>query len=551
MQLNQSNKSMSVRSLTLIAAIVAFAILFAVQLSVRFFFDLPTVSALLKEADRKDLQRADNALQHQLSLYSSRVEDNAVWDDAFAYVQQPYQAFLDSNYSLGTLEDNEFDGVMFLDAKGQLIWHFSLGINHSPDSMQKLEAPPFSERELLEHFFISPQVAIDGDYQSREGYLSVGNVAIVFAASQVLPTLLNDSVESRGTMVVWAWLDNEYLARISQRAALDIRGQFLAEGASSLAPVWYPLLIDDANLERDSNDKIFWLLRDVYANPIMLMWLNLTKNPYDTALISTPLLVGVGAALLLLLSLGFMVKRWLINPLLDMGARMRAIASAGDYCDRLESHSYQELETLAEHFNTLLSKVSEQEKLAKRKQAELHLASISDGLTGLANRRYLDQFMDESWKLSCATKQTFGLMLIDVDYFKLYNDTYGHAAGDHVLKLVASLIKDNIPKDNCLAARYGGEEFCVVTVGLSDKLIASLGQLICSKIEEVRIDHSGSASGILTVSIGLINVDLVDPTNSYLMDNSSSLRKIFKAVDLRLYEAKDAGRNCVRSGGIE
>jgi two-component system chemotaxis family response regulator WspR len=169
------------------------------------------------------------------------------------------------------------------------------------------------------------------------------------------------------------------------------------------------------------------------------------------------------------------------------------------------------------------------------KNFELSRLINVDGLTGLNNRRYFDEFAAIEWKRAIREHADFGLLMIDVDDFKRYNDTYGHLAGDDVLRSVGLTIKSAAERPGDIAARFGGEEFVVILPGSSTEGIESFGEKLCRGVENLRIQHIGSTvAGALTVSIGGASAS---------PRQGDSLLTLIEATDVALYHAKRSGRN--------
>ncbi|WP_426135788.1 sensor domain-containing diguanylate cyclase [Pseudomonas sp. PWP3-1b2] len=164
-----------------------------------------------------------------------------------------------------------------------------------------------------------------------------------------------------------------------------------------------------------------------------------------------------------------------------------------------------------------------------------HIAK-TDSLTGLPNRRCFDATLAQEWSRACRTGNSIALILIDIDWFKQYNDHYGHVVGDECLRQVAALIDKNINRPADLAARYGGEEFVILLPETELAGAVKVAEQVRSAIEAAKIEHVGSAAGRLTISAGVI---------------SSHQRGVLVAMDLLekadcfLYRAKKLGRNRV------
>ncbi len=159
---------------------------------------------------------------------------------------------------------------------------------------------------------------------------------------------------------------------------------------------------------------------------------------------------------------------------------------------------------------------------------KLELLSRTDGLTGVANRRFMDEFFDKEWLRAIRNKSSISFILIDIDFFKLYNDNYGHPEGDECLKKVAAKLKSLVHRPGDLVARYGGGEFALV---LSDTEEAELVASNCRQsIEELQIPHEFSeAAAVVTISVGFCTV-----TPEKGMDPSW----VVDVADKALYKAK-------------
>ena len=189
----------------------------------------------------------------------------------------------------------------------------------------------------------------------------------------------------------------------------------------------------------------------------------------------------------------------------------------------------------------LLARVNTHLSLRK-KTKQLQELSIKDGLTQIANRRYFDEFLNLEWRRCMRDNKPVSLMMVDIDHFKLFNDTYGHQKGDDVLQSVATVIQsfNNRPSD--LTARYGGEEFAVVLGKADIKTAEKQAIEICTAIEQLNIVHESSETkNVVTISIGVASLT---PTAEYQPAD------LIKMADDQLYAAKENGRNQVKISAL-
>ncbi|WP_216827481.1 sensor domain-containing diguanylate cyclase [Alkalihalobacterium elongatum] len=180
----------------------------------------------------------------------------------------------------------------------------------------------------------------------------------------------------------------------------------------------------------------------------------------------------------------------------------------------------------------------EEQKLQEVNE-KLQNLSTKDGLTAIGNRRYFDERLIKEWKRAIRYSSPITLLMIDIDYFKPYNDTYGHQKGDDALKHVAKAIKDVLKRPIDVVCRYGGEEFSVILPDTDEMGGKHVAENIRLTIEALKIPHSGSLiSKFLTISIG---------TATIIPPMASDPKLLIKAADRALYEAKEAGRNQVQT----
>lgn len=172
---------------------------------------------------------------------------------------------------------------------------------------------------------------------------------------------------------------------------------------------------------------------------------------------------------------------------------------------------------------------------------KLEALAHQDGLTGIYNRRYMDLRLDHQWGEALRSGEPFGLLLVDVDNFKRYNDHYGHQAGDDCLKMIAGALAgvaerangDGLARD-AFAARYGGEEFAVLLPRCAEADYLKVAEETVEAVRRLQIPHAFNADwGIVTLSVG----------GAYTERAEDRLALLFRSADANLYQAKREGRN--------
>jgi len=223
---------------------------------------------------------------------------------------------------------------------------------------------------------------------------------------------------------------------------------------------------------------------------------------------------------------------------IDHEADYRALCSNGDYVwIRDVVHVVRNDDGTVNSLVGFMFDISERKKTEEKllaMQRELEELSFKDGLTNVANRRRFDQVMDAAWERARNQREPIALLMIDIDYFKQYNDRYGHLAGDDCLRRVASVLAQASTRPNDLLARIGGEEFAMLLPGTSASGAIGVAEHCRQLLKDAQILHGPAPLGRLTASIG---VGAVTPETG---DNWVSL---LDRVDRRLYAAKQAGRD--------
>lgn len=185
----------------------------------------------------------------------------------------------------------------------------------------------------------------------------------------------------------------------------------------------------------------------------------------------------------------------------------------------------------------LIAVVETLRDMTDQKLAEMALQNLAtkDSLTGLANRRSLDEKLQLEWKCGQRAVASMAFILGDIDHFKHYNDHYGHQKGDECLRAVAGTIGTAVFRPADMTARYGGEEFAVIMPNTDLAGAQAVAERICGAVRDLAIPHAASATAPhVTLSLGVA---------ALVPDSGSSLESLIAAADAALYRAKDAGRN--------
>ena len=217
----------------------------------------------------------------------------------------------------------------------------------------------------------------------------------------------------------------------------------------------------------------------------------------------------------------YRVRSWIEMP--RLGERIYLTADAGPIYDE-SGRLIAVVETLRDM------------SVQKRAQEELQRLATRDGLTSIANRRSFDETLNTEWRRASRESRALSLLMIDVDFFKPYNDTYGHQSGDDCLRQIAAAMTGVVKRASDCVARYGGEEFSILMPATELGGARIVAERIRAAVEALRLPHSGSAvAEHVTVSIGVACM--------HIAAGGEPAAQLIAAADAALYRAKHAGRN--------
>lgn len=287
----------------------------------------------------------------------------------------------------------------------------------------------------------------------------------------------------------------------------------------------------------------------VYSQIPHTSWFVVNTIPYDSLIAEARslrnLMALIGSlGLVAAIVLSFVTWRSISEPLQKlMGQIQQAEARTAAPPEAHEGRD--ELTTLSQKFDDMSAKIQREHELLEERvqertlaleQANQQLATLSatDALTGIANRRQFDEVLDKEWRRAARQQQSLAMAMIDIDWFKRFNDHYGHQAGDACLRQVATLLALCVTRPGDLVARYGGEEFVFIATATEGQSALRIAGNVCEALQALALPHAASDFGCVTASIG---VAAMVPQEGQAPD------ALLRAADYALYQAKALGRN--------
>lgn len=284
--------------------------------------------------------------------------------------------------------------------------------------------------------------------------------------------------------------------------------------------------------QRSEDDTLYSLLRNDDGDIIVHMRFKTAPRAFDDEIFSPTIVAALIIAILSWAVVMFLMRRSIIHPIEHLAQTMRRIRQSSNYQQKLNYKYSDELGKLVDEYNELLAHVANH-------TSKLEAYSYKDALTGIGNRRLFQERLDYLWKLASRRQIALSAIVFDLDYFKQYNDRYGHDGGDHVLRQFADLLKKRFTRDTDVIARTGGEEFIVLLFDVSKANALKLANRLVGDLRLLAIPHEASPqSAVVSVSAGVA---------SFTPVKNNSPEELIRTADQALYEAKAAGRDQVVS----
>ncbi|MDX1694199.1 MAG: diguanylate cyclase [Ketobacteraceae bacterium] len=521
---------------------------------VQYHVILPIFEHLEKEQALITIQQIEERFQEDLDDLDSYLYDWSAWNDTHAFISEQNQAYIDSNLPKSTFTNADVDLILFLDEQLALLWGARLTYLPHEDDFD-LNTDTESLQPLLKEF-ITHINAIDfaepsSDDQVVKGIKLTGNDTYMFSVRPVYDS--EAALPSNGYLlmarVIGDRLHNEYQYQL--KTEFDI--EKISPG--QLSPETFQKY-QITPLGKDRLEVSGYLTFN--GNPVLKISTRIpreiTLNGLKSIYTAMGSLFVIG--FLSLLSIWLLLRYIALKPLNRLKTNMALIASTGEFEHTAKIRSKDEIGDLANTFNYMIdiikndkSKIEENNLQLQRQKAELESTqkelqlankaltrlAKTDKLTKLANRMALDDKLANDWHTLGRLKKPLSFLMIDIDYFKQFNDNYGHQAGDECLQQIALIILGTIRRSSDLLARYGGEEFAIVLPGVEAEQACQLAAKILDVVRESNIEHKYSnVAQHVTLSIG---VNCVTPSRD------SSVEQLIDGADQALYQAKSNGRD--------
>ena len=513
---------------------IFFSLVFVMIISYIGFYVLlviPATNTAQKEKHMGDIKKLASITSQQFNYLSAMLEDNAEWDTLYEILgnssnNEKKQKFLNELFTEDSLELFSLDYIAIYDEKQNEVINYSVSEKNIKDVILSKGSK----------YFFSSQPNGENRVKLYSGYMRIDGKAYMFLSHLILNS--NGLGKAAGYLLFMKEISDDYIFD------LEIKNNLLLQ-------LYIPGKADEELIEkilasRKSANYYSELDRDgkrVYYVPYME---NVRKIAYVIKVLAEEkiskeillsFIIGMVPIIIFILFDFFvktMMDKKLVNPIMSLYEHIVSLKDNKEYRLLKYPKVGNEIDEVIDAFNSLMVEVKAQKTDIENKKINLEKLAYVDHLTGVATRRLMEEKYKLLFESAKRSETILTLIMIDLDYFKEYNDRYGHLKGDLALKKIGMLLKKVFKRDGDIVSRYGGDEFLVVLYKTSLKDTITLVEEFQKKLKICGIEHEDSPFAEVTVSMGI-------KSSKIYKNQRSSL--FLREVDKALYKAKERGRN--------
>jgi diguanylate cyclase (GGDEF)-like protein len=550
---------MSLKSKVLLILFGVFILYGTIDYIIQYYIIFPSFLELEKLEAKENLQRSIHSITREIDHIDSLCHDWAAWDDTYDFIKSNSEDYIESNLGIETFVDNDLSLVYFYDTNGSVFWGKAYDLNNE----EEISIHDFSRDSLPQnHPLVKMDMTVSELADTSVTGIIITDNGPMMVSSRPIITSKNEG-PIRGYLIMGQFLNDDLIKSLTEQTRVNFTIYTKLNSPGKTIKTAKEKLNDSFSyyieLTNDKRLNIYTTYPDIAGNPAFLIKTTIPRDivlsglkTLRFALISL-LMAGICVVAVIL----YLLQRMIFNPITQLTNHTLSIGKTGNFSARLNMKRTDEIGTLGREFDRMVEMIEQQttvmelvneeltKDIAKRIKAEealqeanqmLENLAMLDGLTQIANRRRFDEFLVMEWKRMMRAAKPLSLIICDVDFFKLYNDQYGHLAGDDCLRLIAQSIKSQVKRSSDFAARYGGEEFAIILPETNKTGALNIAESIREGIRQLKIPHASSAvDEYVTLSLGVSTlVPIPELSHDSLVD----------LADKALYEAKASGRNC-------
>ncbi len=488
----------------------------------------PAFVELEYEEAKKDINRITDALNNELKHLDMVCSDWAFWDDTSQFAVDGNSEYIESNLPDATFITSELNLFYIFDADKKIIWGKMFDLNKEESiPPPHLASKIFAEDSFPESFY-TKRVG-DGPDWVISGIINTSDKMILFVARPILNSALEGP--QKGILAMGFFLDEDIIERIKEQTHVQFE---ILQASEEIKPE-YKNFIPAKNIATNSSFSI-----TEQADLDLSISIDLLNTKEEESLVvqvkKKAQIIEKGRAtvftlmesvvislVVLLLVIALFLNKVILEPVSNLTEHIKEIIGTGDLSKQIRSDRSDEIGHLTRQYNHMLRELN-------RQKNELEELAVTDGLTRLLNHRKVMEDLQREIERCSRYAPELAVMMLDLDFFKHINDTYGHKAGDEILITVAKTLRESV-RETDIVGRYGGEEFLILLPNQGREEAELVGENIRKNVEKLTWPYDGLK---VTVSGGISVYD--EKTDDLLIE-----------ADRRLYKAKEQGRNQIVS----
>ena len=495
----------------------------AVILLTRFFIIEPGLRDFRDELDSREVTRVESIFSKDLNTLKRNLSTHSIWLDLHKAVSHKDIEFLKNYFDPTYLTIFKLDYIGFFDLSKKEIWSVKNSrhyfetrefISNKADSLIKLRwNDKFKDYKNIDLINFNGKSYVYGVHYILDNVHNKYPAGYLFFLREIDSKYIDQLSEGTGFDFTFVSLEDFENPRNKRRPAPPIKLGFKPRPRIEKT-LLVPFHGQDNNVAFAVNLK----LNDPIAQNKTLM--HLTE-------------VILFAVIVLMILLTNLRIRNIIRPIIFLHKHIENISDLSNLKPLVHKDEKNEVDTVIHSFNKMIHILEKRDIELKNQNCVLADMVYIDTLTGVGSRRLLQDKVPEDFRDAAENNELISIAMIDVDHFKLYNDTYGHIQGDTVLMKIGEMLKSTFYSSDFIM-RYGGEEFLVFSKGKAAQEINRLINEFIINLRNEKIEHSKGIEGVVTASVGIY---------SAIPTKDADLEEFIKIADLKLYKAKETGRN--------
>ncbi|MDD2463288.1 MAG: diguanylate cyclase [Desulfobulbus sp.] len=529
---------MSIRLKVFVIILFLFALLGGADFLIQRFIIFPSFLELEYREAGENLRRIFYAIDREVVHLDRLCHDWAVWDDSYAFMQKQSPQFMASNLNEATLTSDHLNLLLFCRLDGTIIW--ASGTQNG----KELAFPFLHTKALPQRHPLLTHLPSNGT-KSTSGIIDTPFGPLLFSTQTILRS--DGSGPDKGFLVMGRLFDQEILQTLKEQTRILFEMLYPVPseaGVCGSIEQGIPHRQERLNFFELNNGKFIKSCAgypDITGKPLFgiqyLFPREITRKGIASMGYAAALVIASGLIIVCILNL--ILQQVILRPIQQLTDHALAIEQEKDFSRRIDMAREDEIGKLAHSLDTMVQTIDVQTSELQLANEQLIILSVQDGLTGIANRRMFDRYLNKEWRRAMREQVPLALILLDVDFFKKYNDTYGHQQGDRCLIAVAETMQKIIRRPADLAARYGGEEFAIILPNTHQEGAMLIAERVREGLQTLEIPHSGSdVSAHVSISLGVATT--VPQANT---DVTVAIDTFVETADRGLYQAKLQGRN--------